>query len=37
MTPGPSPRAGTAEGGGRNMAEAKEEGPGPRARVSGGA
>lgn len=35
MTPGPSPRAGTAEGG-RNMAEAKEEGPGPRGRVSGG-
>lgn len=35
MTPGPSPRAGIAEGG-RNMAEAKEEGPGPRGRVSGG-
>lgn len=35
MTPGPAPRAGTAEGG-RNMAEAKEEGPGPCARVSGG-
>ena len=31
MTPGPAPRAGTAEGG-RNMAEAKEEGPGPCAR-----